>query len=539
MKKLHYLLTGFSVLAFSYFGMSQTYTFTTCGATGQNGPSTAQVNTAYTGTTLDGAVTETNGIQQWTVPTAGTYSIECYGAQGGNGGGLGAYAYGEITLSAGTVLSIVVGQEGFTAVSSSNSGGGGGGGSFVVDGNTPLVIAGGGGGFVSAYSTYIATYDPNISNGQATNDGATTYMGGGGTGGNGGNQGLDDCCMGGGASGGGGMLTDGTQGAGGGPGIAFLNGCLGGPGDTEGEGGFGGGAGCSYDNAVRSGGGGGYSGGQGGSFSMLYQTTGAYCHGGGGGSYVSGANTLMTAGQNSGDGYVVITSLCDPLTVTASATTICDGDGVILSATSSNGGTLTWDNGVVDGVSFDPPVGTTTYTVTSSDGNDCSYAIDITVNPTPNATLTAQSQSCFYDIAYELTGGAPNGGTYSGTGVLTGDVFDPGAAGIGTHTITYSVVDPATGCTGMATTDIVVDECLSMEEISTEIELYPNPTENVVNIVFEGAFEYTLFNNLGQKLMGGQATSSTSLDIASFNDGTYLLHISNSDGSYIYKVIKR
>jgi hypothetical protein len=539
MKKLQLLLIGLSTSALSLNGISQTYTFTTCGATGMSGPNTAQVTTAYAGTSLDGAVTETNGIQQWTVPATGNYSIACYGAQGGNNGGLGAYSYGEVTLNAGTVLSIVAGQEGFTAVSSSNSGGGGGGGSFVVDGTNPLVIAGGGGGFVSVYSTYIAPYDPTISDGQATNDGATTYLGGGGTGGNGGDQGLDDCCMGGGASGGGGLLTDGTLGAGGGPGIAFLNGCMGGPGDTEGEGGFGGGAGSSYDNAVRSGGGGGYSGGQGGSFSMLYQTTGAYCHGGGGGSYSSGSNQTMTAGMNTGDGYIVITVLCSPLTVNASATTICDGDGVTLTATSSNGGTITWDNGVQDGVAFDPPVGTTTYTATSSDGNDCGYSIDITVNAAPSATMTAMSQDCFYDYAYALTGGAPAGGVYSGNGVINDDVFDPGLAGIGTHTITYTVIDPATGCAGTATTDVVVDECLAVEELTSEISVYPNPAHNDVNIVLDGEFEYSILNTVGQEISTGKGSNTVAVDLTKFATGPYLLRVTNSSGTKTIKILKR
>lgn len=64
---------------------AQTFTFTNAGATGNQGPTQAQVNTAYAGTTLDGTVTiNTQGIQEWTVPVTATYQIQAIGA--GSGG---------------------------------------------------------------------------------------------------------------------------------------------------------------------------------------------------------------------------------------------------------------------------------------------------------------------------------------------------------------------------------------------------------------------------------------------------------------------
>lgn len=61
------------VIAFAFIPLqAQTYTFTNAGAFGSNGPTQAQVNTAYTGTSLDGLVTvNTPGIQEWTVPSYG------------------------------------------------------------------------------------------------------------------------------------------------------------------------------------------------------------------------------------------------------------------------------------------------------------------------------------------------------------------------------------------------------------------------------------------------------------------------------------
>ena len=63
---------------------SEILTFTNAGATGKSGPTQADVDTAYLGTSLDSQVTVSNGIQEWTVPSTGTYTIETFGAKGGD-----------------------------------------------------------------------------------------------------------------------------------------------------------------------------------------------------------------------------------------------------------------------------------------------------------------------------------------------------------------------------------------------------------------------------------------------------------------------
>ena len=62
---------------------SGTRNFTNCSSTGINGPSQSDCNTAYASTDLNGEVTVSNGIQEWTVPTTGSYIIEVWAARGG------------------------------------------------------------------------------------------------------------------------------------------------------------------------------------------------------------------------------------------------------------------------------------------------------------------------------------------------------------------------------------------------------------------------------------------------------------------------
>ena len=87
--------------------------------------------------TLEGSVTLNNGIQEWTIPSSGTYTIKAFGAQGGtqtsfsystHGGGRGAIIQGDFSLSAGNVLKILVGQQPIDVAWLN----GGGGGTFVI-----------------------------------------------------------------------------------------------------------------------------------------------------------------------------------------------------------------------------------------------------------------------------------------------------------------------------------------------------------------------------------------------------------------------
>jgi hypothetical protein len=286
-----------------------TYTFTNCTATGRTGPTQTQVNAAYSGSSLAGAVTiNTQGIQEWTVPATGIYHIESRGAQGGgaNNYGKGARIIGDFSLNVGQVIKIIVGQQGPYTVS-----GGGGGGSFVIQSPytstaSILVIAGGGGG---QYNTTSPLY-----NADATTSNAGQWSSPSVSGGTSGNGGTGNSA---GAAGGGGFSGNGGNGNWGTGGISFTNGGVGGNTAATVVGGFGGGGG-THGNTGGGAGGGGYSGGAGGDQSE------SYCAGAGGGSYNAGANPSNTAGYQSGNGSVVITSVGYAPTVTTQAASNVD-----------------------------------------------------------------------------------------------------------------------------------------------------------------------------------------------------------------------
>jgi hypothetical protein len=251
-KKLLSILTIFS--GFTTFSQT-TYTFTTAGATADQGPTQAQINTAYAATNLSGSVTigAFQGIQQFTVPVAGIYSIEAWGA--GVNGGFGAKIAGTFSFTAAQVLYMAVGQQAPTSA-------GGHGGTFVGTGSslatsTAVIVAGGGGGNggVTGVSQNSATF---------VTGGNPGDVGFGGTGGNGGQCNTNNTNYGGG--GGGGYLSDGTNTSlYSNPGTGFINGATGGQYGSSfanTTGGYGGGG--SGHTGLEPGGGGGYSGGGGG-----------------------------------------------------------------------------------------------------------------------------------------------------------------------------------------------------------------------------------------------------------------------------------
>ncbi|PIY10280.1 MAG: hypothetical protein COZ18_06215 [Flexibacter sp. CG_4_10_14_3_um_filter_32_15] len=107
--------------------------------------------------------------------------------------------------------------------------------------------------------------------------------------------------------------------------------------------------------------------------------------------------------------------------------------------------------------------------VISTQPNNISTETTITINTTPSVTFTlptTNSNVCVSDAAFTLSGGLPAGGTYTGAGVIGGN-FNPATAGIGTHTITYSVTNG--GCTSTATQDIVVSNPTATFTFTTNI----------------------------------------------------------------------
>jgi hypothetical protein len=232
------------------------------------------------------------------------------------------------------------------------------------------------------------------------------------------------------------------------------------------------------------------------------------------------------------------------VTFTAPAA-VCDNAGTVtLSGESPAGGTFSGTG--VTGTSFDPASGTQTITYSYTDGNGCSNsaAATLTVNAAPTVTLAALANVCDNAGTITLSGGAPAGGTYSGTGVTAGS-FDPTA---GTQTVTYTYTD-GNGCSNDASQVQTVTVCTGIETIDASlVSCYPNPTTgaltvNVANVA--GAKVSVRIVDLVGKLVAEDTNEGTTgaynkiFNLSELAQGTYLVEVRNGAAVYQQKVVKQ
>jgi hypothetical protein len=228
---------------------------------------------------------------------------------------------------------------------------------------------------------------------------------------------------------------------------------------------------------------------------------------------------------------------------------ICDGDSAVLVASGSNVATVSW----TPSGSLSSPTGntviatpgvTTMYMAIANSTAGCADTTyhSLTVNPLPTVSYTSSLDTmCTTDGAVTLTGGSPSGGMYSGPGV-SGTMFTPAAAGLGSHTLMYSYAD-ANGCTSAASANVVVDACVGITESfdGGGVRVYPNPFTTVLTIERTDNTPATiyLFDIQGKMILTkpifGQKLE---LDLAGLPAGVYSLQVIGEKGVQNFKVVK-
>jgi len=223
--------------------------------------------------------------------------------------------------------------------------------------------------------------------------------------------------------------------------------------------------------------------------------------------------------------------------------TICKGESVTL--TGSGGVDYLWSN--ADGataagqsITFNPS-STTVYTLTVTGDNGCTDTDEVTVHvyQTPVVNLLSPvTEICDNASPIELQED-PAGGTFDRPG-MNGEMFDPAAAGIGTHVITYTYYE-VPECPGTDQVTITVDICTGVQEQGTlgMFSIWPNPTEGDLVVQYSGDLT-------GQALIAvTDLTGRTVVQPAKFSlpgmhhtmklsqlsDGAYLVRITLPDGT--------
>lgn len=214
--------------------------------------------------------------------------------------------------------------------------------------------------------------------------------------------------------------------------------------------------------------------------------------------------------------------------------TICPGTPTTLTAT-GNAVNYFWTGGVQNAIPFVPST-PGMYYVNGFNANGCFSRDSVFIEffdlepVTYTETVTQISQG---SQPFNVTDGIPAGGTHSGPGII-GTSFHPGLAGVGTHTIVYTVPDN-NGCLSSDSSVITVFTNVGIKEKDKlEMSLFPNPTFNELFVELPSAGEVSIVSLDGRLL---QTTTffenAGTLRTTHLASGTYKLQVTLTDGRKI------
>lgn len=75
-----------------------------------------------------------------------------------------------------------------------------------------------------------------------------------------------------------------------------------------------------------------------------------------------------------------------------------------------------------------------------------------------------------------------------------------------------------------------------IDEIDSNVSVYPNPTNGIVNIYANGLKNIVVMNTLGQKIF---ETVENQIDLSQFGTGLFMLHITTEQGSSVQRIMVR
>lgn len=197
--------------------------------------------------------------------------------------------------------------------------------------------------------------------------------------------------------------------------------------------------------------------------------------------------TVTDANGCTANGQATVGTNPNPLTLTPSATSescenLCDGTASIAVSGGATPYTYSWSNGMATPAIQNLCDGT--YTITVTDQNNCQSSTTATVSPgasgqTPvispiNPLTTSDSP---IQVATSITGGTWSANCTSC--IDNNGMFNPQAAGVGTHQVCYTIGSGA--CAETACISIVVTQGCTTQQTSQSISACPGES-----IVFEG-----------------------------------------------------
>lgn len=208
---------------------------------------------------------------------------------------------------------------------------------------------------------------------------------------------------------------------------------------------------------------------------------------------------------------------------------ICNGSSVLLFGTGALN--YSWDNGVVDSISFIPS-SNNNYVVTGTDVFGCTDTDTVTVNlQTVDVSVTNNDPTLLANAV---------GATYQWIDCTTGLTI-PNATSASfspTSNGSYSVIVTQNGCSDTSTCIAVLTVSLD-EQMMQILNVYPNPSNGFITIQSNIAGSFVMINELGQPVSNFQLNEENnySVKIDSLNNGVYFIQSSDGTNSYHTKIV--
>lgn len=258
--------------------------------------------------------------------------------------------------------------------------------------------------------------------------------------------------------------------------------------------------------------------------------------------------TLTDSAGCSGSDTFQVTLPTPPTVDLGPDTLVCKGESITLAGTATPATGINWDwstGGTTSSITVTPAT-TTLYSVEVTDSNGCkgtdSILVEVGITPSVFIDYSQDTSRCLSDPPFPMTFGFPAGGTHTGPGI-TNNIFDPAAAGQGTHTNYYTACD-AIGCCDTDSFTIVVDLCAGMDpdQAAARLQLYPNPSSGRVTLSSDG-MELTpeaiqVLNPLGQAVKcTAVQLAGNKVELHLQRSGMYLIWVHWQGRQFVFRVV--
>jgi hypothetical protein len=253
------------------------------------------------------------------------------------------------------------------------------------------------------------------------------------------------------------------------------------------------------------------------------------------GAYSVVVTDLTTGCNNSATTQVSILPV--PVLVQDTIVGVCTASLPYSIVSNATGSSLTylWSNGQTTEALTGSSSGT--FDLQVSDANGCQNAgvfqVNLLNSPVVNAGLDQVVCEDQFPITIAASGSAQSITWSTGSSASILSVSQPG-----TFILTGF---NSNGCQATDSVVISSDPCLGLEEEPFTFEVYPNPTNSMLRIEFEGTLLDVTLRNLDGKLLSQTSVyaSPILLDMTHYPSGMYLLQLTGADQMKTQRVIKQ